>query len=159
MCFSERIKYNTNEQLQLAFLRTATHWPTQVNSKSENTSWYNRNKQNEKNEMEILFEGKPINPAKENVKSPAEPAQNIYTNFYTLSQQVYASMDYYIQKVNAQKGKNKQVYEHIAKAWPIKSGTLVPMQYISGSRWDFIFDVQLQDNTYLLGYLQSAYKK
>jgi hypothetical protein len=108
------------------------------------------------NAMEVLFGEDITNPA-ECTKYPSPDEGYNYKDNYYLQEQVYKSLDYYIKEVTT-KGR-KEKYEQIRKRWPAKNSEKITAQMISGDRWDFILGVEMEDGTFLLGYVLEAYMK
>ena len=139
----------TKAELEKSAKKIQSRWPFQTNegsqSMSKMTSFQNVNP------VKALFEGGPIDPSTASRASPQEEESQWQRNS-TLRDQVLKSIKYYIKK-------EEECKEQYWKAKEQFDKPTVPLQKISGGRWDFILNVQLQDGKYLFGYLLKAYNK
>jgi hypothetical protein len=134
--------------LEKAQKKLQSRWPDQTKEGSQSMSTITSFP--EGNPVQKLFDGEPIDPDGCTIKSPKEETR--YSRNNSLRDQVLRSIKFYIQKEEECK----------TQYWVAKQcfdKPTVPLQRISGGRWDFIINVQLEDGTFLFGYLIHTYRR
>lgn len=126
-------------------------WPDQTRNGSKSLSTFTQSGGN--SEVQKLFQGPPIDPTKSTKLSPDEPIH--HDRNMTLGDQLYKSINYYIEREESDPSNRYWIAKHRGFA----NRPSVPLQRISGGRWDFILGVQLEDGTYLFGYLLKEYTR
>ena len=147
----ERRKRDVETDAMLKSLRAQVieRWPDQTMTGSKSGSTITHTE--EKNEVQKLFEGPPLDPARANKGSPDEPI--LWERNMTLGHQMLRSIHYYVQQEDQSTDHQYWTAKHRGQ---INSPSR-PLQSISGGRWDFILGVQLADGTYFFGYLLHKY--
>jgi flagellar biosynthesis GTPase FlhF len=128
--------------------RDEKNWPRHDGKRSMQSSTFVRTVPGQPNAIERLFKGPAIDPSTSHFKSPPEDRAFSPNRFHDLQEQVMHSLNYYLS------------FENAEAHWAADDDDEKALQYISGSRWDFILGVKLKESkNYLLGYLLQPYKK